>query len=479
MPKLFITENGKYTSLDPLDADATENILVARMLFATPVQPMQGKMIESMVLNSFTFNEDSNSIELKIKEGLEFSNNQKIMIEDIEMSILRMAYKRPHFPVINKIKGINDWIKKEYPLESKLEGITIFGNTLKITFKEKTRHPLLRLSMEVFGIIPRAYVNTKTGGIVGKVPTSGPYIIQSESKNSITFQLNENFNLSDLPKNIIFQYEDIKIAIEKLSATDENAIIYASESTLSKLELENIHSSFSNKKTPTARFASLLINANSKKFESRSARRKLRDQFKSMIEIKYQGVISYAPSIFIDKTFNNPTSQIGKSSKNKNEFINNEEITVGHLGETNSLQIELIDNLASELKSNSIRVIHYQNKDKLIQDFNEGSIDLYFSGSGFSETCPEQDLKMLFTPGLHGLLRHQQEDQVLQLLIDNLENTPSEENHSKVNQYLYDDASFNVYRNVSRFYFGKNQAIVEGIPVGDFNTNPWEIFQSK
>ena len=56
-----ITETGKFTSLDPLDGDGSQNLPVARMLYATPVEIFSDNTLGSRVLETFEYNKGNYS----------------------------------------------------------------------------------------------------------------------------------------------------------------------------------------------------------------------------------------------------------------------------------------------------------------------------------------------------------------------------------------------------------------------------------
>ena len=74
MKEYVITETDKYTSLDPLDADLTHNLPVARMIYATPLEIDASDSMTSLVLESFSYDRGSQTITWVVKKGLKFSD---------------------------------------------------------------------------------------------------------------------------------------------------------------------------------------------------------------------------------------------------------------------------------------------------------------------------------------------------------------------------------------------------------------------
>ena len=107
MNRLIITETTKYSSLDPLDGDKTPNLPVARMIYLTPVQITKDNDLASFVLESFSYDEKTKTINWKVKAGLKYSDGSEITSEDVAFSVARMAHKRPKFPVIEQFRITN------------------------------------------------------------------------------------------------------------------------------------------------------------------------------------------------------------------------------------------------------------------------------------------------------------------------------------------------------------------------------------
>ena len=125
MNRLIITETAKYNSLDPLDADKTLNLPVARMLYLTPLQITKDNDLASSVLESFSYDEKTKTIYWKVKSGLKFSDASEITADDVAFSVTRMAHKRPKFPVVESIEGLDSWLKQKVPLKTFPSGIKV------------------------------------------------------------------------------------------------------------------------------------------------------------------------------------------------------------------------------------------------------------------------------------------------------------------------------------------------------------------
>jgi len=85
---------------------------------------------------------------------------------------------------------------------------------------------------------------------------------------------------------------------------------------------------------------------------------------------------------------------------------------------------------------------------------------------------------MLFTPNLHKPLNFITQDSTLQKLIKSLsEDQSNTSKYVTINKYLHDEALFNVYTHVRRFYFSKDKNRLKQIPQGAAAPTPWQVFQ--
>lgn len=114
--KYVITETGRANSYDPLNADKTQNLPVMRMMYLTPLEVDSNNSLTSTILSSFLYDSETNEIVFIVKENLFFQDGTRILPTDIEMSIKRMAYFRPDFPIIRDIVGVHDWSKQKLGL---------------------------------------------------------------------------------------------------------------------------------------------------------------------------------------------------------------------------------------------------------------------------------------------------------------------------------------------------------------------------
>jgi ABC-type transport system substrate-binding protein len=115
--EFIITYSSKPSSFDPLDFDSINNLNFARMIYATPLEfDSKGNLI-SNILDSFSYDEKLKILKFVVKKNIFFQNGERITADDLVLSIKRMLIKRPKFPVIEDIIGVDAWLNEATPLK--------------------------------------------------------------------------------------------------------------------------------------------------------------------------------------------------------------------------------------------------------------------------------------------------------------------------------------------------------------------------
>ncbi|MBL7542853.1 MAG: hypothetical protein JNL11_03510 [Bdellovibrionaceae bacterium] len=112
--------------------------------------------------------------------------------------------------------------------------------------------------------------------------------------------------------------------------------------------------------------------------------------------------------------------------------------------------------------------------------FDFGKISIFYGGSGFWAQDAAGDLQMLFTPGLHKSLDFVTQDSGLQALIQKLKEDPTNKSRFvEINQYIHDEALFNVYSHIRRFFVSKKSSHNVVLPFAITSPFPWHLFEAK
>lgn len=486
MNEYIITETGQPTSLDPLDADQTQNLPVARMIYATPLEIDATDSIKSLVLETFSYDKKSRTITWLVKSNLKYADGQNLTAQDIAFAVARMSLVRPQFPVIELIEGLNEWIKQPEPLKTLPKGIVVDDRKVTIRLSKDTPHPLFRFCLELFSIIPKSCVDLKTNKIsCSKIPESGRYTISAQDSSQIGFSR----RLGDSsPEKVTFRYVQAKSLEKELTKISKDAVIAGNESMFSGEELKKFSEGVSFYYLPAARFSVLQISPKLEPFQDKVCRVVLANEFRKQY-VKITGEYSPAESSIFPKILPGYMKRADLEAPffarlKKSEIdqcvtkLRMNELAWGFVEtEKNSAFVRAFTAMMKSLELKGEPKI-FKDRRELAEAFVSGKISTFNAGSGFWANDPVGDLQMLFTPHLHKPLVFLSEDSTLQKLIQDLVKDQGENSkYQAVNQYLHDQGLFNVYTHVRRFYFSKNKDRLKQIPQGTAAPHPWQVFE--
>lgn len=482
----IITETGEMTSLDPLDGDQTQNLSVQRMIYATPVEVDQNGKLTSSLLSDFSYDEASAKMKWTVKEGIQFSNGTEIKAEDVAFAVIRMAFKRPQFPVIEKIKGISDWVKQEFPLTSSPSGVSVNGNVIEIQFTENVNHPLFRFGLELFSVIPKNCVDLKTNAITCKdIPFSGHYQLVQKQKNQLDFEIrNESKLKGSVANKIQFQYRTASEVFSDTAKLPDNSIIQGNEIKLSLEEHKYLTNKLSTSFLPAARIALNLLNPNIGAFKNRKCRLVYAEAYRQAFSELTNGDYKVESSVFTDVIAGYRTSEDLR-------------------GEYNALSKSEVENCISEIRRNpprwaqtedqsdevfrliaqkTLELLGVENVTPLkltdrkseIEAFIKGDISVMGASTGFWALDPAGDIQMLLTPNMHKLLQFVSNNDQLQKMIQELDGSTLA--FEALNQYIYNDAKMNIFAHVRRFYASSKEGSISELPMSITSPAPWQVF---
>jgi hypothetical protein len=109
--------------------------------------------------------------------------------------------------------------------------------------------------------------------------------------------------------------------------------------------------------------------------------------------------------------------------------------------------------------------------------FMKGKISAISFQTGFWALDPAGDIQMLLTPNMHEVLNFVTQDEKLQELIRKLKTNTTDESFKEVNRYIYEQAIFNVFTHVRRFYASNNKSLLAEAPVSITSPAPWQVFK--
>ena len=493
MNRLIVTETGKYTSLDPLDADKTHNLPVARMVYLTPLQITKDNDLTSLVFEDFNYNESTKTIVWKMKKGLKYSDGTNITAEDVAFSVARMAHKRPKFPVIETIDGLEKWMAQNSPLETLPSGIRVDIDKISIKLTDKHSKPLFRFCLELFSIIPKKCVDLQTGKtICQKIPTSGLYKITDETEKTVDFERSHlEVTKFNGPDKIRFEYWPLSTVESNLSDLDEKSVMSGNESHFTNSALSKVQSDFKVHFLPASRFTDIDFNKSEAFFKDKLCRQIFASTFRNSFRLLSGESFTPESSIFTKIV----PGYLSAEDLKKKSFSSIKDSDVQKCKDKLRLHPPTWAAIESEKDSNLNKAIQMTFKElggtdkpnRILKSraefdslFDSGNISISYGGSGFWAQDAAGDLQMLFTPGLHKSLDFVTKDPTLQMLIKQLkEDTTSKSRYSEINQYLHDEALFNVYSHVRRFFVSKKSSPNLDLPFAITSPFPWHLFEEN
>ncbi len=484
--RYVITETGMFNSLDPLDADMTTNLPVARMVYATPLETSEKNQITSRVLESFRYNSDSRTIEWVVKTGLKFEDGTAIAPDDVAFAVARMAYTRPKFPVLSSIVGVDAWTKSNNPLRSYPKGIAVDGQKISIQLSEAVDHPLFRFCLELFSIIPRRCVDTTTNKVTCKsIPESGPYKIESKTSDTVTFARRTSEVDVSIPQKLEFMYIATKDVAKRATQFDSRTVLAGSEADYSADALKALESSMKVAFMPASRFEALLINKDVPPFGDKACRQvfiqKFREAFQTLASDRgAEGSIftkilpGYQRLEAMQTAIKFETTDIAECRK---KFAG----TVVPWGfdenYRDSIFVKAVMAAFAELGATASKPVSVKSRKEFSDAFSGNKVAFYNAGSGFWALDPAGDVKMLFTPNLHQTLKQLWSDSKFLNLVTKLGDDAV--GYKALNTYLFEESLLNVYGHQRRFFAAKNQALFSNLNFAITSPAPWQVFKAQ
>ncbi len=486
--RYIITETGGPLSADPLEADNARNLWVARMIYTTPVEINPTGSLSSRVLESFVYEPSTAQMTWKLRKGVKFQDQTPVTPFDVALSVTRMAKARPKFPVIESIVGLEDWLKLN-SLETLPAGISISGDTITLKFSKVHEHPLFRFSLEIFSIIPSRCIDLKSAEITcDKIPGSGYYKIIGRSDARIDFELAEDIYIHDqpVPRHIHFEYLKPSEVLRNGSSFDRNTVIAGNESRFLPAVLQEMEDKLDLKYFPSARINFILLSPVVKAFEDKVCRRVFADAYRSAfakvrLQKNYESslVTEILPGYLASKDLEAQLPISYAARQRCIEQLKSETLTWSTVtAEDDPSQLAIIEQTLKDLGITDHRAVALANRTEEFKAFAEGKVAFLTVGTGFWALEPAGDIQMLFTPKMHLPLQFAAADIKTQELIQNLKIDKDPNGaYRRLNEYVYDQALFNVFAHSRRFFASPNRDLVAELPLSITAPSPWQAFR--
>ncbi|MCM2281300.1 MAG: ABC transporter substrate-binding protein [Bdellovibrionaceae bacterium] len=417
-----VTETVGPDSFDPKDADKTQNLLVMRMLYATPLEVDKDNLLKSSVLKAFHYDELAARATFELREGKRFSDGTPITIQDVALAVARSAYFHPEFPVLKNIRGVKTWANAKNGLRSLPEGLKVSGNALLIEFEQKLMNPLFRFCLEIFSIIPASCIDLDTATMTCKQPAaSGYYNIRSRTDTEIIFKKRDDVvaPVDDLHTDqVSFKFLSLSEACR--ATIQDQTVIAGSETDFLSSDCARSVSTQQLHWMPSARFSVLRFNPNISVFSTAENRRFFAESVRQILRSRNQNLTverSLFPKLlpgYLSESEFPPVPEMAMEFKGS-------KIAVPRLSGALGLAYEAISQAAEKLGM-SVEVVPQISSKELVDNFVAGRFAVIAGGSGFWAQDPVGDVSMWFTKNLHKTMTFVWNDEELYRQIGALEN---------------------------------------------------------
>lgn len=477
-------------SYDPLDSDITSNLFVMRSLYATPLEITPNNVLTSAVLEKFSYDSNTHRITWVVKKGLKFSDNTEITPQDILFSVLRMAKKRPLYPVLKDIIGIKAWSNDPQAFSKLPEGITINKGVITISFIKHIENPLFRFALEIFSIIPKHTIDSSTNKLNCKIPPqSGFYSISSSTDKMIKFKLRVDpnaFHGYKAPSEMTFKYYHPADIQNESFSLSKNSLIFGNEFRLKSENLMPLTQRFKFKYLPSSLFRFFLINPNIPPFSKSECRLLFADAIRSVANkiLGKEFIISGSlfPAIlpgYLNKETLKALDSTGDKEKCLNE-LRNTPITWHKVKKSRkSFEDDLVIQALNDLGVKQVKVSEVESASLRDHLYLENKTSFLSAGSGFWAQDPLGDLQMFFSPGMHPLLKDTISNPNIKKHLDQLDNSTEitlYENFLELNKAVYVDSTLAVFMHTRRFYAANSFDDIRDLPQAVVAPAAWQVF---
>ncbi|MES2802751.1 MAG: hypothetical protein V4654_09690 [Bdellovibrionota bacterium] len=475
----IITETAGPDSFDPLNADKTQNLTVMRMLYFTPFEVDKNNLIKSSVFEKYSYDSETSTLVLEKKNDIYFDDGSVIQLQDILLSILRMGYFKPDFPMIKDIIGIKEWSTAQNGLSSFPAGIEIYGSKIIIKFRKKMLNPMFRLCLELFSIIPSKCIDLTSGKFIcGMAPASGYFRIATKSTEEIIFEKRdlviagaEEINA----KSITFQFK-------KLSDLCKSNIARNDIVAVSELDYINLNCALENAQLhwmAASRFGVLRFNTKNELFNLSKYRNYFAELVRQQIDSMNMGLHSQRsllspllPGYLEQNEFSVGLEDYKSFFKGKKISLITDKAPVmpfiykAILGAAKSLEMD-------------IEIVSKSKNEEIVNGFLDNKISVIAGASGFWAQDPVGDISMWFTKNLHKTMTFAWEDKELYSLLEKIENESVDSalnvQIKTLNKHIFNSSIIAPLVHFRRLYITNKSTQSLNLPQAITSPAPWQI----
>lgn len=479
--KYIVTETNGPDSFDPVNADKTQNLSVMRMLFATPIEVDKNNSLQSKILKSFTYDRNSDKIIFEVRGDQKFADGSPLTADDVALSIARMAYFRPQFPVLKDIEGVVGWAGSKNGLTAFPQGIKVEGSLITITLVKKNANPLFRFCLELFSVIPATCINRETAQMLCNIPpSSGYFSLKSKSAEEIVFEKRlEQNSIEAVPFDVIkFKFKTLSEACkQKLEANEVISGVeldYFASNCSKDLSAEQVHW------MPSSRFGILRFNPHVAPFDKQKNRQIFAETTRQIL-IKKNSNLLVERGLFsklLPGFLSNEKLEIPVDQETAESFkgIGITLPRVGHSG----LKI-IFDSIveAARFLQMDVQMTSELSNEVMLADFLAGKIGVVAGASGFWAQDPIGDVSMWFTPNLHKTMSFLWSDKQIYKMLSELESEidPIEiqKKMENLNRYITEQSVLAPVVHFRRLFISSSRITTLNLSQAVTSPTPWQL----
>jgi ABC-type transport system substrate-binding protein len=183
-------------SSDPMKYDFFIHHVAFTSTYSTLVSTFQGREIKGVLAKRWHHDPDFKVWEFEIRDDLKFSNGDSITVNDVRMSLKRIAFlkskQKSRSGLCEFLEGIDSF--NDYSKD--IAGISVNGNKLVLRFSKSMKDVLEKISFGIYAIVhPSAFDKSTLEWIDNKkVISSGAYEVTTWTEKDYTLKLRDNFN---------------------------------------------------------------------------------------------------------------------------------------------------------------------------------------------------------------------------------------------------------------------------------------------
>jgi len=320
--------------------------------------------------------------------------------------------------------------------------------------------------------------------LVRTPPTSGFFKLGNIGANEIEFIRSEIETAygKKIPKRIVFEYLPASQVVLRSNTLNECSVIVGNDHYTSPNDLVEVEKKNSVIKGADTSFSFILLNPDLEPFKTKEKRFAFAEEYRKAYAETFPGSSDIDGSIFTrilpGYLSYNHLKEHSKTKRVKFSSQDFNRITRATISGSPSVNFELVmDRFSKNLRAEN-NILNLKSRQEAADQIAAGKLSIFDGYTGFWAFDPIGDLQMLFTPNMHMLLKgvwsnksFTQELKELEAVRDNEKGECLE----KINQFLFEDAVFNVIHQIKSYFIYSKLANKGVMAISMSEIAPWML----